>query len=81
MTFATQSAGCEPAEGLAERVPVLLFHGDRDELLPAAASEMTRMLIGGGELVVLPGAGHLLTEAATTLRERLLDWVPARFAD
>ena len=34
VTFATQSAGCEVAGGLAGR-PLLLFHGDRDEILPA----------------------------------------------
>ena len=33
VTFATQSAGCEAAGALAGR-PLLLFHGDRDELLP-----------------------------------------------
>ena len=38
VTFATQSAGCEVAGGLGGR-PLLLFHGDRDELLPVQASE------------------------------------------
>ena len=74
VTFATQSAGCEVAEGLTGR-PVLLFHGDRDELLPPQASEVVQMLCGG-ELVVLPGAGHLLLEAGATMRERLLEWLP-----
>ena len=37
VTFATQSAGCEVAGGLGPR-PLLLFHGDRDELLPLQAS-------------------------------------------
>lgn len=74
VTFATQSAGCEVAEGLASR-PVLLFHGDRDELLPPQASELVQML-SGGELVLLPGAGHLLVEAGRTMRERLMEWIP-----
>lgn len=51
---------------LAE-IPMLLVHGDRDEILPPFASEVVHHLAGGhGELVIVPGAGHLLTEAATT---------------
>jgi alpha/beta superfamily hydrolase len=76
-TLATQSAGCEDAHGLAG-TPMLLVHGDRDEILPAFASEVVHGLAGGhGELVVLPGAGHLLAEAADDLRVRLGDWIPA----
>ena len=74
VTFATQSAGCEVAEGLSGR-PVLLFHGGRDELLPAQCSELVQML-AGGELVLLPGTGHLMTEAADSMYERLLEWIP-----
>jgi alpha/beta superfamily hydrolase len=74
VTLATQSAGCEDADRL--RCPLLLFHGDRDELLPPVTSEMVRMLAGRGELVVLAGAGHLLTEAASELRARLGTWLP-----
>ena len=32
VTFATQSAGCEEAQGLT--APLLAYHGDRDEILP-----------------------------------------------
>jgi acetyl esterase/lipase len=79
VTLSTQSAGCEDAAALDD-VPLLLIHGDRDELLPVAASEAVRMLAGHGELVVLPGAGHLLLGAEEELRRRLLDWVLARLA-
>ena len=78
VTLATQSAGCEQADRLA--CPLLLFHGDRDELLPPATSEMVRMVAGRGELVVLAGSGHLLSEAASELRERLRVWVPETLA-
>ena len=54
VTFATQSAGCEAAAGLQGK-PLLLFHGERDEILPVEASEMVRMLAGAGEVVRLPG--------------------------
>jgi predicted alpha/beta hydrolase family esterase len=75
VTFATQSAGCEVAGGLGER-PLLLFHGDRDELLPLQASEVVRAIAGHGELVVLPGDGHLLAKSGPVLWERLFEWLP-----
>jgi pimeloyl-ACP methyl ester carboxylesterase len=78
VTLATQSAGCEQADRLA--CPLLLFHGDRDELLPPATSEMVRTLATRGELVVLAGSGHLLSESAIELRERLRVWLPETLA-
>ena len=80
-TLATQSAGCEPAEELAARVPIILFHGDKDEILPFQASELVRMVVGGGELVPLPGVGHLLAEARDELRDRLGNWIPEKFKE
>ena len=76
VTFATQSAGCEVAGALAGR-PLLLFHGDRDDLLPMQSSEMVRMIAGSGELVVLPGDGHLLGRSDEIMIERLDEWLPA----
>jgi fermentation-respiration switch protein FrsA (DUF1100 family) len=75
VTFATQSAGCELAAGL-QGLPFLLFHGDRDEILPAEASEMVRMIAGHGDLVRLPNDGHLLARSDAILWERLEDWLP-----
>lgn len=79
VTLATQSAGCEGAGGLGEAgVPILLLHGDRDEILPAFASHAVHALTGGhGDLEILPGTGHLLSEVGPQLRERLLTWVLA----
>jgi pimeloyl-ACP methyl ester carboxylesterase len=79
VTLATQSAGCETAAALGD-VPLLLLHGDRDELLPVEASHAVRTLAGHGEVVVLPGAGHLLLGVEEEIRRRLLEWIPARFA-
>ena len=73
-TLATQSAGCEMADQLAGR-RVLCLHGDADELLPPMCSELVAGL-AGGELVVLPGTGHLMSQAGDELRERLFDWLP-----
>lgn len=78
VTFATQSAGCENAARLGGR-PLLLFHGDRDTLLPPMCSEVVKELAGGGELVVIPGTGHLLAEGRDLMWEKLLDWIPATF--
>lgn len=74
VTFASQSAGCEEAGALT--APLRAYHGDRDELLPLAASQAVCSLAGGdAELVVCPGAGHLLTEAGDQLRAEVPDWV------
>jgi alpha-beta hydrolase superfamily lysophospholipase len=75
VTFATQSAGCEVAGGLAGK-PLLLFHGDRDEILPMQASEVVRAIAGTGELVVCPNDGHLLAKSGTLMFERLEQWLP-----
>ena len=80
VTLATQSAGCEVADLLGD-VPLLLVHGDRDEVLSPNDSAMVRSLAGHGELRLYPGAGHQLDEVHLELRKLLLDWIPARFAD
>jgi hypothetical protein len=54
---------------------VLCLHGTDDELLPPMCSELVAGL-AGGEVVVLPGTGHLMTQAADELRTRLLRWLP-----
>jgi pimeloyl-ACP methyl ester carboxylesterase len=79
VTLATQSAGCEQAGELGG-TPLLLLHGDRDELLPPETSQVVQMLAGHGEVVLLPGNGHLLSESAAEVHDLLADWVPARFA-
>ena len=39
-------------------------------------STTLRMIAGHGELVIYPGAGHLLDEAHVELRELLGHWIP-----
>ena len=80
VTLATQSAGCEDAAELGD-TPLLLLHGTHDEILPPETSSIVQMLAGHGEVVLLPGAGHLLSEAADELRERIDAWIGERFAD
>lgn len=80
VTFATQSAGCEVVPSL--QAPLVAFHGDRDELLPLAASELVAEHAGGGgELRVCAGAGHLMAEADARLRDEVPAWIHARLAD
>jgi hypothetical protein len=75
VTFATQSAGCEVAGALGGR-PLLLFHGERDELLPPESSHIVQAMAGVGEVVVLPGDGHLLARSDAAISERLEEWLP-----
>jgi alpha/beta superfamily hydrolase len=74
VTLATQSAGCEIAEAIADR-ELLLVHGGRDELLPVWSSEVVKEIAGTGELIVYPSAGHLLLECADELRALLPGWI------
>jgi len=75
VTFATQSAGCEVAAGL-DRRPLLLFHGDSDEILPAESTLMVQSLAGHGDVEILPGDGHLLANSDDAIIERLGVWLP-----
>jgi len=75
VTFATQSAGCEVAGALDGR-PLLLFHGDRDELLPPESSALVQAIAGSGDVVLLPNDGHLLGNSDRAILERLDEWLP-----
>lgn len=80
VTLSTQSAGCEDGAALGS-TPLLLLHGDRDEILPPDTSAVVQAIVGHGDLVILAGTGHLLTEAHDELRDRLGTWIPERFAE
>ena len=60
--------------------PLLLLHGTDDEILPPETSGVVQMLAGHGEVVMLPGAGHLLTQAATEVHDRVLAFITEQFA-
>lgn len=79
VTFATQSAGCEHVDQLADR-DLLFFHGTNDRILPHQSSEIVRMIAGAGELVLLPGADHLLHPAGDEIFERLMRHLPTLLA-
>ena len=81
-TFATQSAGCEDVAMLG-RTPMLLVHGDADEILPTWSSAVVHELAGGhGRFEVLPGAvlAQEVTGAGDWIREHVTQWVIDTFA-
>ncbi|HEX2905152.1 MAG TPA: alpha/beta hydrolase [Jatrophihabitans sp.] len=59
--------GCAPAD---ISVPVLLVHGDQDEIVPAAHSRWLAQQVPGAELWLQPGDGHIsvLSTAESALR-------------
>ena len=60
----------------AIRVPVLLFHGTADRMVPSTHAEWLAARIPGAELRLVPDAGHLsvLSEAPAALT-----WLADRF--
>lgn len=74
VTFSTQSAGCEIAGGLNGR-PLLLFHGDKDEILPVEASEVVKAIAGHGDLHIMSSDGHLLARSQQAILDLLLPWL------
>jgi pimeloyl-ACP methyl ester carboxylesterase len=78
VALSPQAYGAEPAALLGQRVAVLLVHGLEDEVLdPGCARMIERNLSGRKRLVLLPGAGHILDEAAMEVRREVEDWILA----
>lgn len=61
-------------------VPTLVMHGDRDCLLPLENGKALAAHIPGAELVVIPGAGHVMTTDAPEAVERAVLHFLARVA-
>jgi len=80
ITYATQSAGCEEAAATGD-VPLLLVHGDSDSILGPENSEMVRTLAGHGDVEIIKGADHMLSEEPDRLMSLSRDWIVARFDD
>jgi phospholipase/carboxylesterase len=63
-------AGPEHLAGTAARPPVLLIHGDADELIPPVATEMAARALGAADFLVewhiSRGLGHGIDEAGLT---------------
>jgi len=78
--LSTQSAGCEHASELGA-TPLLLLHGTDDEILPPQTSKVVQMLAGHGEVVLLPGTGHLLKESADDVRTHVTSFLLANLRE
>ena len=60
------------------RAPVLLVHGDRDRLVPLAASRAVARRHPSWQLVVVPGVGHVpQLEAPRETADAVLGWLDA----
>ena len=79
VTLSTQSAGCQVANQL-DGTPLLLLHGDRDDVLSPDNSAMVRMMAGYGDFRIIEGAGHGLESARDELISLLDEWLDDRFA-
>lgn len=78
VTFATQSAGCEAVEHLADR-DLLFIHGKNDRILPHQSSVFVREMAGNGEVVLLDAVDHLMAPAGDDLLDRMLTHLPKVF--
>jgi pimeloyl-ACP methyl ester carboxylesterase len=56
--------------------PTLVVHGDADQLVPTANGKLLAERIPGAELVLIPGAGHMLqTDGGAIIREAVLGFL------
>ena len=63
------------------RAPTLVAHGERDQLVPLAASRLLAARIPDAELAIVPGAGHAFAlEAPQASLDLLLGWVERRLS-
>jgi hypothetical protein len=73
--LAPQSYGTEAVSQLAPR-SLLLVHGLSDAVLPPSCSQsIHERARGRKELELIPGAGHVLDEAAERVFQRVRDWL------
>ena len=74
VTLATQGAGADAVRDLA--AALLLVHGEADEVLAPTCSLYVARLAGEPKrLVLIPGAGHNLDEAAESVCREVRDWI------
>ncbi len=57
---------------LAEKMPSMVIHGERDQIIPATHAEIAHEAMPGSRLEILPGAGHFPQLAEPMKIARLL---------
>ena len=76
VTLATQGYGTDPVGELS--CPILLIHGEADEILPASCSiHVHRKAREPKKLVLVPGTGHAMNEASEAVCREVRDWLKA----
>lgn len=76
VTLSTQSSGISPISNLAERVSVLLVHGDEDKTLPSGISVYAYSLAHEPKkLSIYEGAGHSLDEVSDQVYIEVKKWI------
>nr|WP_295833346.1 alpha/beta hydrolase [uncultured Azospirillum sp.] len=74
VTLATQGYGTDPVADLS--CPILLIHGEADEILPPSCSiHVHRKASEPKKLVLVPGTGHALDEASEAVCREVRDWL------
>ncbi|WP_448189031.1 alpha/beta hydrolase [Azospirillum sp. sgz301742] len=77
VTLATQGFGADVAHDLG--IPLLLIHGEADEVLaPQCSLYVHRIAREPKKLVLMPGASHGLDETAEAVCREVSDWLKAR---
>nr|WP_246512804.1 dienelactone hydrolase family protein [Azospirillum picis] len=76
VALATQGYGTDPVWDLS--CPILLIHGEADEILPPSCSiHVHRKAREPKKLVLVPGTGHALEEASEAVCREVRDWLKA----
>jgi pimeloyl-ACP methyl ester carboxylesterase len=77
VTLATQGFGADVAHDL--HIPLLLIHGEADEVLaPQCSMYVHRIAPEPKKLVLMPGASHCLDETAEAVCREVSDWLKER---
>lgn len=76
--LSTQGYGTDPLTDLDAATAVLFIHGGRDEVLPSSSSINAYALAHEPKRIVIhPGAGHALDEAADEVYREVRAWIIA----
>lgn len=68
--------------GRVRPVPVLVLHGDADEVVPVRHAErLFRLAPEPKQLRIAPGAGHIRALADESVRKRLLSWIDSALGE
>jgi pimeloyl-ACP methyl ester carboxylesterase len=79
--LSTLNVGAKALDGLAPGCACLFVHGGRDAILPSWFSvRMHARAADPKRLIVLPHAGHRLSEGRATVRKEILAWLDEHLA-